>query len=143
MIENEQQYLVTQKRIAQFEESLAGLLATPRPEKLSPRLHRAMRESVESQLADLRQEVAEYEALQAHQVPMLELHSLSELPDLLIKARIARGYTQAEFARRLKIKPQQVQRYETTRYRLVSFERLLKVAQALDVDLQETIRLSQ
>jgi HTH-type transcriptional regulator/antitoxin HigA len=76
--------------------------------------------------------------LQAQPAPMLELHSLSELPDLLIKARIARGYTQAELARRLKLKSQQIQRYEATRYRSVNFECLLKIAQALDVDLQES-----
>ena len=58
MIENERQYAVTKKRIAQFEASLASLRTTSAPTKLSPRLHRAMRESIESQLADLRREVA-------------------------------------------------------------------------------------
>ena len=57
MIENEKQYRVTKKRITQFEESLASLLATPRPDTLPSRLHLAMRESIESQLADLRQEL--------------------------------------------------------------------------------------
>jgi HTH-type transcriptional regulator/antitoxin HigA len=74
----------------------------------------------------LRHEVAEYEALKTHQVSALELHSLSELPDLLIKARIARGYTQADLAKRLHLKPQQLQRYEATRYHSVSFRRLLE-----------------
>jgi ribosome-binding protein aMBF1 (putative translation factor) len=142
MIENERQYRVTRKRIAQFEASRASLLATPRPEDLPPRLHRAMQESIESQLADLRQELAEYDALKTQQVATLELHSLSELPDLLIKARIARGYTQAELARRLHLKPQQIQRYEATRYHSVSFNRLLEIARALEVDLYETVRLS-
>ena len=94
-------------------------------------------------MADLRYEVAEYEALKARQVSALELHSLSELPDLLIKARIARGYTQAEFAKRLHLKPQQLQRYEATRYHFVSFRRLLEIARALDVDLSETVRLTR
>jgi DNA-binding Xre family transcriptional regulator len=143
MIENERQYYVTKKRIAQFEASLASLFATPPPANLPPRLHRAMCESIESQLADLRHDVAEYEALKAQQVSVLELHSLSDLPDLLIKARIARGYTQAELARRLRLKPQQIQRYEATRYHSVSFRRLLEIARALDVDLHETISLSQ
>ena len=140
MIENERQYHVTKKRIAQFEASLASLHATPRPDHVPPRLHQAMQESVTSQLADLRHETAEYEALKAHQVSALELHSLSELPDLLIKARIARGYTQAEFAKRLHLKPQQLQRYEATRYHSVSFRCLLEIARALDVDLSETVR---
>jgi ribosome-binding protein aMBF1 (putative translation factor) len=85
----------------------------------------------------------EYEALKARQVSALELHSLSELPDLLIKARIARGYTQAELAKRLHLKPQQLQRYEATRYDSVSFRRLLEIARALDVDLSETVRLTR
>ena len=99
MIENKKQYRVTKKRITQFEESLVSLLATPRPDTIPSRLHLAMREGIESQLADLRQELAEYDALKAQQISTLELHSLSELPDLLIKARIARGYTQADLAK--------------------------------------------
>ena len=91
MIENKKQYHVTKKRIPQFEESLASLLATPRPGTLPARLQLAMREGIESQWADLRQELAEYEALKAQQISALELHSLSELPDLLIKARISRS----------------------------------------------------
>ena len=71
MIENEQQYHVTKKRIAQFEASLASLHVTPRPPYVPPRLHQAMQESVASQLADLRHEVAEYEALKARQVSTL------------------------------------------------------------------------
>lgn len=141
MIENERQYLITKKRIEHFEKSLANLRTTPRPVKVHPRLHRAMIESVESQLEDLRQELAEYEALKAQQVTALELHSLNELPDLLIKSRIARGYTQADLAHKLNLKPQQIQRYEATRYRSVSFKRLLEIVRVLDVDLHETVRL--
>ncbi|MGH7966922.1 MAG: hypothetical protein ACRERD_34720 [Candidatus Binatia bacterium] len=65
MIENERQYAVTKKRIAQLEASLASLRTTSAPTNQPPRLHRAMRESIESQLAGLRHEVAEYEALKA------------------------------------------------------------------------------
>ena len=143
MIENERQYRVTKKRIAQFEASLASLPTSPCPETLPPRLHRAMRESIASQVEDLRHEVAEYEALKTRQVSILELHSLSDLPDLLIKARIARGYTQADLAKRLHLKSQQIQRYEAMRYASVSFQRLVEITRALDVDLSETIRLTR
>ena len=60
-----------------------------------------------------------------------------------IKACIARGYTQAELAKRLRLKPQQLQRYEATRYHSVSFRRLLEIARALDVDLSEMVRLAR
>jgi F0F1-type ATP synthase gamma subunit len=59
VIENERQYHVTKKRTAQFEASLASLHATLCPDHMPTRLHQAMQESVASQLADLRHEVAE------------------------------------------------------------------------------------
>jgi hypothetical protein len=71
MIDNERQYHVTKKRIAQFEVSLASLQATSGPANLPPRLHRAMCQSIESQLADLHREVAEY------QLPRSKLRGLS------------------------------------------------------------------
>jgi len=141
MIENERQYQFTQKRIQEFEASLKSLRATPRPENVPEKIHRAMIESVESQLEALRVEVAEYEALKSQRVRELELKSLDDLPDLFIKARLARGYTQAELAKKLKVKPQQVQRYEATRYQSISFKRLLDVAGALDLDLHKMVKL--
>jgi len=141
MIENKRQYQVTKHWIADFEKTLSEFRARPCPAKVPPRIHLAMIESTESQLSDLRREVAEYEALNAQQVHELELKSLSDLPDLFIKARIARGYTQAELAKKLKLKPQELQRYEATRYQSVSFKRLLEIAHELDVDLHETVKL--
>ena len=141
MIENERQYRTTTHWIQEFEKTLEELRTRPRPAKVPPQIHKAMIESVESQLDDLRAEIAEYEALKAQQVQELELRSLNELPDLFIKARIARGYTQVELAKKLKLKPQQVQRYEATRYQSVSFKRLLEIARALDVDVHETVKL--
>ena len=141
MIENERQYLVTQKRIREFEASLASLKTTQRPQNVPPQIHQAMTQSTESQLDDLRQEIAEYETLKSHRLMELELNSLSELPELFIKARLARGYTQADLAKKLDIKPQQLQRYESTRYQSISFKRLLEIARALDLDLNETVKL--
>jgi HTH-type transcriptional regulator / antitoxin HigA len=142
MIENDQHYQVTKQRLAQFEASLASLQRTPCPDHVPPRLHQAMQDSVASQLADLREEVAAYEARRAAQGVPLELHALRELPDLLIQARLARGYTYADLAQRVHLTPQQLQRYEATRYHSVSFRRLLAIAQALEVDLADTVRLT-
>jgi len=142
VIENTHHYQVTKQRIAQFEASLASLRATPRPPDVPVVLHQAMQASMESQLADLRQEVAAYEAAQAQRTAGLELHSLRDLPDVLIHARLARGYTQAELAARVQLTLQQVQRYEATHYHGVSFRRLLAIAQALEVDLATPVRLT-
>jgi HTH-type transcriptional regulator/antitoxin HigA len=54
----------------------------------------------------------------------------------LIVARITRGMTQKELARKLGLKEQQVQRYETERYRAISLANFKKIAAVLGVRWQ-------
>jgi transcriptional regulator with XRE-family HTH domain len=49
--------------------------------------------------------------------------------------------TQEGLARRLGVKPQQVQRYEATEYESASFARILKVVQALGLRMPKGARL--
>ena len=100
-----------------------------------------MRESLESELEILREQLAEYEALRSGRIAVLELDSLTALPDALIRARIAGGLTQKELATRLGLKEQQIQRYEATRYAGVSLERIQAVAEALGVKIHERVIL--
>ncbi|WP_029889815.1 helix-turn-helix domain-containing protein [Polycyclovorans algicola] len=58
---------------------------------------------------------------------------------LLIVARIVRGWSQKELARKLGLKEQAIQRYEAERYRSISLSNLLRVARALSVDLSAEI----
>ena len=100
-----------------------------------------MREGIESELQILREQLAEYEALRSGRIAVLELDSLTDLPDALIRARIAGGLTQKELATRLGLKEQQIQRYEATRYAGVSLERVQAVAEALGVKIHERVIL--
>lgn len=139
MIANEVQRRVTEASIRDFEAALARLDqdATNSPAWV----REGMRAGMESQLADLRAEVAEYEALRAGRVRELELHSLAELPDALIRARIAAGFSQKELASRLGMKEQQVQRYEATRYAGATLARVQAIADALGVEIHERVVL--
>ena len=100
-----------------------------------------MREAMESQLADLRGELAEYDALRTGQVRILELDSLAQLPDALIRARIAAGLSQRELAARLGLREQQIQRYEARRYAGASLTRVQAVADALGMQIHERVIL--
>jgi ribosome-binding protein aMBF1 (putative translation factor) len=100
-----------------------------------------LRDQYESQIEELRSQLAEYEALRRGQVAVLELESLRELPDALIRARAVAGLTQKALAERLGLKEQQIQRYEATRYAGVSLERLQAVADALGVVIREQVVL--
>lgn len=139
MITNERQYRIAKAEAERFEEALAQ--GDESIMDLDPRLRRAMREGLESQLEELREQLAEYEALRSGQVTTLELQSLKELPEALIRARIAAGLTQKELATRLHLKEQQVQHYEATRYAGVSLDRIQAVAEALGVTIRERVTL--
>ena len=69
------------------------------------------------------------------------LEGVEDLPKALIRARIAAGMTQESLARRLGVKPQQVQRDEATEYGSASFARILKVVQALGLSMPKAVRL--
>lgn len=142
MIKNERQYRITKAQIEKFSNALTQLSASSQQDQsVHPILRKAERESLESQLTELRVQVEEYEALKEGQQAVLELDSLEALPCALIKARIAAGLTQKDLAERLGIKEQQVQRYEDTEYASASFARLLEVSRAIGVQVREEVLL--
>ncbi len=142
MIKNEHQYRVTKAQITRLEKALE--IATKTKSKLHPDLRQAMLKGIKSQIQEMKEEVAEYNNLRYGQKKLcVTMHDLSELPTVLIKARIARGMTQQDLANTLYMKPQQIQRYESTDYRAVSFRRVIKIAGVLNVHLNERIMLTK
>ena len=118
MITNERQYRITRAEVEKFEQALAG--TDTQKSALHPRLQQAMREGMKSQLQDLREELAQYEALREGRIRMREITSLVQLPDILIQVRVAAGLTQEALTERLGVSKQPVQRDEATRYARVS-----------------------
>ncbi len=139
MITNDLQYRSTKAHLRQFEEALANLKAAA-GKKLT-KLHRLKIDAVSAQADDLRAEIREYEGLLSGEILTFEAPSLAGLATLLIKARIARGWTQRRLADELGVAEQQVQRYEATEYRSASLARICDVAARLGVDIAETAQL--
>jgi len=133
MITNEVQYRSTKAHLAKFEEAAANLEARRDRSKLGE----LELEAVRAQADDLRSEIAEYELLRSGTVSSFDASSLSDLAVLLVKARIARGWTQRQLADALGVAEQQVQRYESTGYRAASLARICDVAAALGVTVTE------
>jgi DNA-binding XRE family transcriptional regulator len=129
MIENERQYNITRAQIRKFEAALRELRAAQTaPTTL---LQRAQIAGMESQLADLRAEVEDYEGLRDGSRGVIECASLEAIPDVLIRGRIAAGLTQRQLGSVLGLKEQQVQRYESSRYASASLSRVIEVGRAL------------
>ena len=139
MITNERQYRITRGWLKRFEQARTS--ADQDTVDLHPRARQALHDQYDSQIEELRADLADSEALRQGQVPVMELDSLSELPDALIRARVAAGLSQAALAERLGLKKQQIQRYEATRYARVGIERLQAVADALGVKIREQVIL--
>ena len=90
MIKNERKYRITKAQAERFANALDIFKDTSR-ETLHPLLVNAHEEALRSQLADLEEELREYEALRAGNFSWEELKVVAELPRTLIRARIARG----------------------------------------------------
>ena len=137
MIQNQRQYGVTREQLSTLLDALEG--AKEGKGKIDDQIYRSMIAGIESLTEELRQDLRDYEELQ--RAPSLHVGGAEDLPQALIKARIARGYTQEQLAERLGLAAQQIQRYEATGYRSASLKRLLEVMKALDFHLEADIPL--
>jgi len=140
MITNEVQYRLTKTRLAQFERAVANL----EDELVPPDRKRRELElgALRSQASDLDAEIREYEVLRSGSLTSFEALTLADLAGALVKARIAKGWTQRQLADELSVAEQQIQRYEATGYASASLARLCDVAEALGTEVREVVTLT-
>lgn len=136
MIKNDRQLRITMAQADRLEESLLRAPNARTPEKIHPVLRKAQLDALRSQVADLRNEIKQYETLRSGKRTSLDLASFDDLPRTLIQARIAAGLTHKELADRLGMKEQQIQRYEATDYASASLARVCEVARALGLTIK-------
>jgi transcriptional regulator with XRE-family HTH domain len=139
MIKNDRQYRVTKAQLKAFEQSLEQSGAAKSASGVDPAIVEAHGRALRSQHDELRRKIEEYEALQKGDFVMFEIDDLSQLPRVLIKARIASNLTQKELAERLGIREQQVQRWEANDYSGASLETLKSVTEALGIEIRKEV----
>ena len=136
MITNERQYKITRSQLALLEKAVANFdLKEKTLFTGSEVLAAAELGALNSEVEVLRKQLAEYETLKSGTGFTLIASNLSELPKILIKARVAQGFSQKELALLLGLKEQQIQRYEFEEYQSASLKRLLEVANALSFNV--------
>lgn len=99
MIRNEREYAVTKSWVKKFEAAAAKI-----GDELAGgtnKILEAERTGLQSRADEMKIDIAEYEALKSGTAPPADVGNLEELPDALIKARIALGMTQRELAERM------------------------------------------
>lgn len=142
MITNERQLQISKAQAERFRKSLAALEGGELDgTDFDPLMKQAQIDAVRGQLETLLSEIADYEDLRSGRVSAIELDSLAELPEGLIRARIAAGLTQKELAVRLGLREQQIQRYEASRYDGVTFSRIVDVADAIGLKVRKRLEV--
>ncbi|WP_373693699.1 DUF6932 family protein [Limnofasciculus baicalensis] len=103
---------------------------------------KADRDSYQSQVDELKSEIAEYERLikcDKSQSISIKIDSLNKIPDALIKARIAAKISQEKLAEILGIEEERVKEYEDTDYQCASFVEILEVSTVLGVEFEMAV----
>jgi HTH-type transcriptional regulator/antitoxin HigA len=143
MIYNERQYKITKAALNKLSETLQSFTGEVALKEAGgdSLLAKALLDSLTSERDVLSEQLSEYEALKNGSVTILEAQSLSELPSILVRARIAKGLSQKQLGELIGVKEQQIQRYEAENYSSASLRRLVEIANSLGLEISEKARL--
>ena len=140
MIRNDKEYRHSKERLTELAAELQRLSKDCRSAERDE-VASAVIDALRMQIEDLEREISEYEDLKEGRLLSFGADDLDSLGELLTKARIACGLTQAELGEILGMTQQQVQRYERDGWQKISLWRLAEVADALGLDLSVRARL--
>jgi len=134
MIYSDKQYAISAGELIKLREALAATQSQEAEVTVKQDwLCDAQANAIKSQIATLEAELSHYELLKSGEITFAKAHSLENLPSVLVQARIASGMSQTDLAKRLGMKPQQIQRYEASDYSGASLDRLIDVCEVLNV----------
>jgi len=132
MIKNEKQYKITKKKLEGLHQKMVKMKSEGEILSLTRQL---VFNSLLDMSTDMENEIAEYHRLKENKTKILRSRNLYELPSLIIEYKIASGLTQKEFSKRIGMKEQQFQRYEAENFQGISFKNLLKILQAIGLNV--------
>lgn len=134
MILNERQFRITRTEARRISNQLRELdERIERADESDRKRWELLRAGGVRLLEQLTAELTEYEALRSGRIGTEPITSFDQLPLALIRARIAKEWTQQQLADAIGLPEQQIQRYEKERYRGASVTRVRKVAEVLGV----------
>jgi HTH-type transcriptional regulator/antitoxin HigA len=138
MIINERQYKITKGQLRKLEEALESFNMKKEALRVKSKLlAKSEFEALQSEIENLYTQVQEYETLKSGTVEQFMAATIEDLPTILIKARIAKGFSQNKLANMVGLKEQQIQRYEAEQYATANLARLSQIAKALELNISE------
>ncbi len=140
MIKNEHQYQITKTWINKFQHSLASLENNQEKQKNDPQGWEILRQSYQSQLTNLQEEIAEYEGLVNHNLNdslSFQLTKLTDIGKILIKLRIGLKMTPSTLAMLAGLNEQDLSSYEKQEYQNASFIDILTISDVLGIKIND------
>jgi transcriptional regulator with XRE-family HTH domain len=142
MIKNDKQYQYSQECARSFQNSIDALDRDEKMKAEEPNNWQMNRDVKQSHLTALQAEIAEYQKLincDRSQPLEITVENFNQLPEALIKARIAAKMSQKELAEILGIEEQKIQEYEETDYQCASFAELLEASAVLAIEFKMAV----
>jgi|SRR5215210_1512458 len=140
MIRNDKEYRHSKDRLSELEAE-AKKLSSVRRSVEQDQVASAVIDALRMQIEELEREISEYEDLKEGRLFSFGANDLGSLGELVTKARIACGFTQAQLGEILGMTQQQVQRYERDGWQKISLWRLAEAAGVLGLDVKIRGRL--
>jgi len=138
MITNERQYRITSAQLVKLKTAIGNFDIKAATKRIKSKiLAKAEIEALRSEYENLSMQIHEYETLKSGTVEILKASNLEKLPSILIRARIAKGFSQRQLADAIGLKEQQIQRYEAEEYASANLRRLADVSNALNLNISE------
>ncbi len=99
-----------------------------------------VRRSLSTEKQELSETLTAYQRAKEGDIEPLKEKANNDPGEVLIVARIAKGWSQKDLARKLGLREQAIQRYEAERYRTISLAGYIRVARALSLNLAAEFR---
>ncbi|MBX2930868.1 MAG: hypothetical protein KF781_02845 [Chitinophagaceae bacterium] len=132
MIKNEKQYRVSKNKLKELHNKL-NELKTNKKRTFSQNMVLASMQNIKEEIEG---EIKAYENLKTSQKIQFKETSIEQLPQLLTEYKIANHLSNKEFSEQLNLKEQQLQRYEATGFRGVSFDKLVSFLNKTDLKIK-------
>ena len=134
MIKNDRQYEYTKNKLHEFEQDLKAIRKKYSSDKNKVVL---LSQGYVEHIAQLKVEIEEYEKMKKSPLPkVLRAHNPAEISHQLVRLRLARGFTQAELAARIRCKQADVSRLEREDYQGYTIGQLKKIAASLNAEIE-------
>ncbi|SEA41446.1 XRE family transcriptional regulator [Paraburkholderia sartisoli] len=106
---------------------------------LPPEVMAGVQRALTAERAELTAMLDAYLEAKRGNLALLKARAQNDLGEMLIVARIAKGWSQKDLARQIGLREQAIQRYEADRYRSISLAGFVRVARALKLNLSADI----